>query len=227
MALASYKDLCIDALDAVRLGHFWGAVLGLDFGLQDNGDACLTGPTPQHTIWINQVPEAKTVKHRVHLDIRSDAAALVEAQGAAVLDATSFPWTLMADPEGGELCAFPLVDHQRPLASVVIDAVDHRRIAQWWADVLGAECVGDPRGFSSVTSIDGAPFDAIDFVPVPEAKTVKNRIHIDVLTSDLGALIDAGATVLRPMAPPIRWTVLADPEGNEFCAFNGTRATPA
>ena len=219
MALAAYKDLCIDATDATVLGRFWASALGLSFDVQDNGDTFLSGPTPQHTIWVNQVPEPKLTKHRVHLDIRADAADAVVALGASVLDATSFPWTLMADSEGGELCVFPADVGQGRLGSIVVDSVDHVCIAQWWADVLGAECVVDPRGFSSVVRVPGAPFDAIDFVPVPEPKAMKNRIHIDVLTNDLEALIDAGATRIRPQAPPIRWTVLADPEGNEFCAF--------
>jgi predicted enzyme related to lactoylglutathione lyase len=59
----------------------------------------------------------------------------------------------------------------------------------------------------------------MDFLPVPEPKTVKNRIHWDVLVDDLAALVSAGATILRPADDEIRWTVLADPEGNEFCAF--------
>ena len=219
MPLASFKDLCIDATDAMVLGRFWASALGLSFDVQDNGDTFLSGPTPQHTIWVNQVPEPKLRKHRVHLDIRADAVDAVVALGASVLDATSFPWTLMADSEGGELCVFPADVGQGRLGSIVVDSVDHVCIAQWWADVLGAECVVDPRGFSSVVRVPGAPFDAIDFVPVPEPKAMKNRIHIDVLTNDLEALIDAGATRIRPQAPPIRWTVLADPEGNEFCAF--------
>ena len=51
---------------------------------------------------------------------------------------------------------------------------------------------------------------------MPEPKTVKNRIHWDVQTDDLALLTDAGATVLETLP---RWTVMADPEGNEFCAF--------
>lgn len=222
MALVAYKDFCIDAVDAEKLGRFWGAVLNLEVGMQDNGDGYLTGPTPQHTIWINQVPEAKTVKHRMHLDVRAESVGAVERLGATVVDGSSFRWTVMNDPEGGEFCVFTWAGRADPgtrLTAIGIDSVDHVAIAQWWADVLGARCTTDPQGFSSVSGIPGAPFEDIDFVPVPEGKTVKNRLHIDVTTVDLAALIDAGATVLRAQEPPIRWTVMADPEGNEFCAF--------
>ena len=62
MAIATYKDLCIDAVDAATLGRFWAAALGLDLELHDDGDAKLTGPTPAHTVWINTVPEPVTVE---------------------------------------------------------------------------------------------------------------------------------------------------------------------
>ena len=186
--------------------------------MQENSDAYLSGPTPQHTIWINQVPEAKTAKHRLHLDVRAVSVEAIEALGATVVDRDSFRWTVMTDPEGGEFCVFTSADLP-PLASIVVDCHDHRAIAQWWADVLGASCVADPRGFSTVAGIPGAPFADLDFVPVPEPKTLKNRLHIDVTTADLAAVIGAGATLIRSHEPPIPWTVLADPEGNEFCAF--------
>src|SRR5689334_7299021 len=64
MSLARYKDLCIDASDPAALGRFYAAALGLDLHVDDDGDAHLTGPTDRHTVWINGVPEPKTVKNR-------------------------------------------------------------------------------------------------------------------------------------------------------------------
>jgi hypothetical protein len=64
------------------------------------------------------------------------------------------------------------------------------------------------------------PILTMDFIRVPEAKTVKNRIHWDVTVTDVEALLDGGATLLRAKDDEIRWHVLADPEGNEFCAFD-------
>jgi hypothetical protein len=74
-------------------------------------------------------------------------------------------------------------------------------------------------GLSYIEEIPGAPFGSMDFAPVPEPKTAKNRVHIDVLTPDVDALVSAGASVVRAMDDEIEWHVLADPEGNEFCAF--------
>jgi hypothetical protein len=52
---------------------------------------------------------------------------------------------------------------------------------------------------------------------------VKNRIHIDVEAGDIPDIVGRGATRLREPDDEIRWTVLADPEGNEFCAFEPRR----
>ena len=224
MALATFKDLCLDAHDPVLVGEFWAGVLGLELHRQEGGDTYLTGPTPQHTIWVNRVPEPKTVKHRVHLDVNAGSVAELEALGATVLDAESFRWVLMADPEGGELCVFlregPITQR---LYEIVVDTGDSpeeaHRLAAWWAEVLGGRLVDTERGFSYVDRVPGAPYDSLDFIPVPEPKTVKNRVHLDVTTADLDALVAAGATVLRAQDADLGWTVLADPAGNEFCAF--------
>ncbi len=54
--------------------------------------------------------------------------------------------------------------------------------------------------------------------PAPEPKVVKNRVHHDV-DGDTAALLALGATLVRRRDGDIRWDVLADPEGNEFCVF--------
>jgi hypothetical protein len=232
MAIATYKDLCIDAVDPVLLGTFWAAALGLELHRLDDGDVRLTGPTEGHTVWVNRVPEPRTVKHRVHLDVNTPSVAELTAAGARVLDDHSFGWTVMADPEDGEFCAFvreePVTER---LYLVGVDTVDDPahalRIATWWADVLGAQARDSGRGYSAVEHVPGAPFEAIVFAPVPEPKTVKNRLHLDVTTPDLDELVAAGASVLRPRhaargdgsGDGIGWTVLADPDGNEFCGF--------
>ena len=55
-------------------------------------------------------------------------------------------------------------------------------------------------------------------VPVPERKTTKNRMHFDVV-GETWPLIAAGARMVREQDDEIEWSVLADPEGNEFCVF--------
>ena len=218
MAIATWQDLCIDAVDAQVLGRFWAEVLGLTFKAHDDGDAQLDGPTPEHRVWINTVPEPVTVKQRVHLDVHAGSVDEVLALGATPDDLDTFRWKIVRDPEGGELCVFvrdEVPDYK--LYEIAVDAVDPRAIARWWADVLGATYgEHEEEAWAWVEEIPGAPFECITFAAVPEPKTVKNRIHWDVRTDDLALLTDAGATVLQEQP---RWTVMADPEGNEFCAF--------
>jgi len=221
MAIARFKDLCLDAEDPGRLGAFWASALGRTWEAKDDGDGLLTCPAPQHTIWVNRVPEAKTVKHRVHLDIYARYLAGLEALGATVVEPRhgARSWTVLADPEGGEFCAFlrPDLPAER-LHGLVVDSADPQAQARWWAGVYGVG-VTDNDGWSTLEGVPGMPIATMDFVPVPEPKTVKNRIHWDVTVPGVTPLVEAGATVLREPDADISWHVLADPEGNEFCAF--------
>jgi Glyoxalase-like domain len=111
---------------------------------------------------------------------------------------------------------------------LVLDASDHRALADWWCTAMGyrrrdeleppedgwvrpAEWpvpIVDPKGEGPLIWVQ----------PVPEAKTVKNRMHLDVFGST-DELVVLGAAVLRRRDDEIEWDVLADPEGNEFCVF--------
>jgi hypothetical protein len=225
MALATYKDLVIDAADPVALGRFWASALHLRLERLDDGDVVLRGKRSEETVWVNKVPEPLSAKQRLHLDIRAESVAEIEALGATMVDPDTFPWAVMKDPEGGELCVFGTrtndgVDHGPGFMEIVVDSTeDHAAIAGWWGELLGVEAQDHEHGFSYLENPPHCPWDDIVFVPVPEPKTVKNRIHVDITTSDLQAVLDHGATMLREQDDTIGWTVLADPEGNEFCAF--------
>ncbi|MEJ7636203.1 VOC family protein [Aeromicrobium sp.] len=222
MPLVTYKALCIDAADVSTVQGFWANSLGYAVEQLDDGDAVLRGSGPGEEIWVNLVPEAKTVKNRVHLDVR--AASLEPFAGLERLTGEGeFPWTTFADPEGGEFCVFTYDEPpSHTLKDVVIDAVDHVAISRWWTEVMGGDLTHDESGYSHLDAIPGSTLESFDFVPVPEPKTVKNRIHWDVRLLDGAAvadLVDAGATVLSEPEGDRQWTVMADPEGNEFCVF--------
>jgi hypothetical protein len=122
------------------------------------------------------------------------------------------------DPDGVEWCAFSPHDGVTGLYEVVVDAADPRAIAQWWADRTGATVHNDGQPWWWLEGAAGFPYDYWVFQPVPEPKTVKNRVHWDVslLDATVVGVVAAGAVVLEVLPS---WTVLADPEGNEFCAF--------
>jgi hypothetical protein len=91
--------------------------------------------------------------------------------------------------------------------------------------VLDWPVIDDDRGLSWISATgDYTARPMIVFVPVPEAKTVKNRVHLDVNPSgneqaaELERLLALGATrVDVGQSDEVPWVVLADPEGNEFC----------
>jgi len=223
MAIAVFKDLCLDATDPSAAGQFWAKVLNLTWEPDDAGEGRLVGPTPRHTIWVNKVPEPKTVKHRVHFDIYATSLADLIALGSSILlpKANGRTWTVMKDPEDGEYCAFLRTEAALPgdrLHGITVDSEDPAAQASWWAEVFGAKVVHH-NGWSDVADVPGMPIGTMAFNKVPEPKTVKNRVHWDVTVSEVQPLVDAGARVLRPPGDDRRWHVLADPEGNEFCVF--------
>jgi hypothetical protein len=154
MAIVRFKDLCIDASDPTALAAFWAPALGLEAQPLDDGDTVLRGSVPEQTVWINRVPEPRTVKQRVHLDVYARSVAEVEGFGGRVLPEWGpSPWTVMGDAEGGELCAFVRDDawwaeraDPYRLYEVGVDAVDDRVIAAWWGEVLGGERHDDMAG---------------------------------------------------------------------------------
>ena len=221
--LATYKDLCIDAVDAERAARFWGALLGLTPGPHRDGIWWLDDAPGEAVAWINPVPEPKTVKNRVHLDVNAEGLEAALTAGATVVDDTQ-PWTVMTDPDGQEFCVFVRdTPVERRLYELVWDSgpggEECLAIARWWGEVLGADVGQDESGDCYLENVPCAPFEFICFGPVPEPKTVKNRVHIDVVTDDVDALVAHGARVLLAAGDGIGWTVLADPDGNEFCAF--------
>ena len=219
MSVARWKDLCIDATDPRVAADFWSAALDLQVEMLPDGDAVLRGQEPGETIWIDRVPEPKSAKNRVHLDlVRADVLPLTEL-GARVVREVHAPtadWQLMTDPEGNEFCVFD----RNPDAptGLVVDSAEPVEAARWWAEVLGAELRVTPDGqLRWLGNVDGLAYDVVKFVGVAEPKTVKNRWHWDVRSDDVPALVARGARVVREPDDEVRWHVLADPQGNEFC----------
>jgi catechol 2,3-dioxygenase-like lactoylglutathione lyase family enzyme len=115
------------------------------------------------------------------------------------------------------------------LREVIIDCNDPARVAAFWGDVLGWKVQQKDDVWWMSESGEPFPDLLLVFVPVPEVKTVKNRIHLDV--SPVGCERDEEVTRLEALGATRvdvgqgeqRWVVLADPEGNEFCVL-GRRA---
>ena len=111
---------------------------------------------------------------------------------------------------------------------LVVDCIEPRRVADFWAAVLGYTVT---EATDEGVELSGGPnvYPTLVFVPVPERKTVKNRIHIDINASngsdqnaELARLLHLGATQVDIGQGDVTWIVLADPEGNEFCLLRRT-----
>lgn len=103
-----------------------------------------------------------------------------------------------------------------------VDARDHQALADWWCAALGyhrREPAGQQPPGRPVPIVDPTGTGPLIWInPVPEPKTVKNRVHLDVV-GDTAELLALGATLVRRRGGDIGWDILADPEGNEFCVF--------
>jgi predicted enzyme related to lactoylglutathione lyase len=111
------------------------------------------------------------------------------------------------------------------LHHIVVDAHDLPALARFWTQALNWTVLSVREREIVIGPDDNAPV-GFCFMPVTDAKTVKNRVHLDVTT---GA-DDRADEIERLLAPGARrvdvgqtgaesWTVLADPEGNEFCVI--------
>ncbi|MER6456960.1 VOC family protein [Streptomyces sp900105245] len=109
---------------------------------------------------------------------------------------------------------------------VIVDAADPVALGRWWAEALGWVVVADA---ADEFEIRPAPerLPGLLFVPVPEGKTVKNRLHLDFRPTDRAAevarLLALGARHADVGQGEQPWVVLADPEGNEFCVLGERR----
>lgn len=133
---------------------------------------------------------------------------------------------------------------------VVIDSANPHEQAKWWASALGWQVEPSDGDFirglvdagqakeedtlvfegqlvwkvgAAISDPDRTGSPRVLFQVVPEAKSVKNRLHLDISAGDeresvAAKLVDAGASILyRESQGPFEWITMSDPEGNEFC----------
>jgi Glyoxalase-like domain len=110
------------------------------------------------------------------------------------------------------------------VTEVVMDCADHGAVVDFWAAALGYDRRDVNEQYVAIAppapATPGHP--PILFQKVPEPKLVKNRVHLDfraeVMADEVARLRGLGATVIAERSlGTFTWTVMADPEGNEFC----------
>jgi predicted enzyme related to lactoylglutathione lyase len=236
--------LVFDCAKTLPVGSFWAGALG--FGLDhdpddpnDDGVLLIDPSKLTRGIYFQSVPEPKVVKNRVHLDLRPATTMAEEVERLRGLGAVPIryvdeghgSWTVMGDPEGNEFCVLRAGAEggkrdRGGIDSVVVDSHDWRRVADFWIAALGyRELEAGESGVEIVGDRDGDPM--LSFVTVPEAKTVKNRVHLDVrptgsMAEEVERVTALGGTVRGYIEEGGSfWTQMRDPEGNEFCILRG------
>ncbi|WP_430782887.1 VOC family protein [Actinoplanes sp. G11-F43] len=111
------------------------------------------------------------------------------------------------------------------IATIAIDAVDPERVAEFWTAVFGWRIL--ERDDEVLTIGSEAGWLTVDVVRVPELKSGKNRLHLDLRADgstqemEVERLLGLGARRADVgQGPDVSWVVLADPEGNEFCVLS-------
>jgi predicted enzyme related to lactoylglutathione lyase len=236
--------IVVDSADPPRLARFWAAALGWEVAAEepDEVDVWPSGfsypdPVALPLVFV-PVSEPKTGKNRVHLDLNTASAAhqQAEVERLLALGATradigqgDVPWVVLADPEGNEFCVLgpdPSYRETGPFGGVVADCQDPAAAAEFWKLATGWVQVGSDDETVVLRSPKGVgPF--LVLLKVPDAKTVKNRVHLDVAPDEgedhaeaVKRLRAAGAVPADVGQGDVSWVVLADPEGGEFCVLS-------
>jgi hypothetical protein len=104
------------------------------------------------------------------------------------------------------------------IAALAVDCSDPPALARWWSRLLGGTVEVHADGDATLQTPGGLE---IDFGRVPEAKSAKNRLHLDLRSTDMAEATEQalalGATRADDVYDGGRWQVMRDPEGNEFC----------
>jgi predicted enzyme related to lactoylglutathione lyase len=237
--------LVIDATRPAELARFWAAALDWETAVDEPGVAAVEPrgyryPDPVALpLAFVPVPQAKTGKNRVHLDLATESAEHQAAEvdrllglGAVHTDIGQgqVPWVVLADPEGNEFCVLeprPVYRDTGPVAAVVADCRDPAAVAGFWRLATGWVPGNSTDVGVSLRSPAGVgPY--LELLPSADTKTVKNRIHLDVApfrgddqAAAVAALREAGAVPADVgQGADVSWVVLADPEGSEFCVLS-------
>ncbi|UBU12598.1 VOC family protein [Nonomuraea gerenzanensis] len=230
--------------DDSALGRFWAQALGWRMSSEAPG---VTNLEPEGFDWpdpgafyldLVAVPDPETVRYRVHLDLattspahQAELVARLKELGATPADVGQgdVPWAVLADPEGNVFCVLEPREIYRdtgPIAAVVVDCADPRAMARFWGQALDATVHEVSDDLARLRSPKGAgPY--LEFLrTTPGERSVRNRIHLDLLPdpidgqeAEVSRLRALGAVPADVGQGDVSWRVLADQEGNEFCVL--------
>ncbi len=234
-------DIVMDCAEMRSTAQFWSGLLGWPITFEDQQELRVKG---EHLgIVFGQVPEPKTGKNRVHLDLASadllqqretvDRALMLGARHIDVGQGDA-EFVVLADPEGNEFCVLDprsAYTDTGAAAALVQDCHDPMALGPFWSAATGRPIETQNEEYVSMRLADGrGPW--LELIRRPDAKLAKHRVHIDIApfaaddqVAEVERLIALGARRIDIGQGDVPWVVLADPEGNEFCVLTarGTR----
>jgi hypothetical protein len=233
-------SLCFDANDPLRLARFWAGALGWNIHDDETHEEIGLLPTDD-TSFIFEfsfVPETKTTKNRIHLDLVSESpthqSEMVDrllslgAQRIDIGQPADADHVVLADPEGNEFCVVLRGEFLATtgLLGAVVFEPGEPVTGHFWGEAIGWPLVYDQDGDTAIRAEDGrGPF--ITFGPPGGApKRGKNRLHLDIAPlsdgdqqAEVDRLLALGASHVDIGQGDVPWVVLTDPDGNEFCVL--------
>jgi predicted enzyme related to lactoylglutathione lyase len=222
------------------LARFWAGALGwqIDDSSPDDIELVPTDGTT-FTVIFEPVPETKSAKNRIHLDLTTTSLddqnetvrRLLELGGSHIDIGQSpdEPHVVLADPEGNEFCI--IQPNNNFLAGCgrlgAINCDGTKETGYFWSAALGWPLVWDqdeetairaPEGDGPLITWSGPPL-------IPKAG--KNRLHLDIASvvrgeqeAEVERLISLGARRVDIGQGDVSWVVMADPDDNEFCVLS-------
>ncbi len=182
--------------------------------------------------------EGKVGANRIHLDLSTqslddqhETAARLVSLGASRVDIGQGPdarHIVLADPDGNAFCVLEpgnkFVTSASRVGSLTCDGT--RAVGCFWSQALASPLVWEHNQETAIRIPDGAQqFVTWGGPPVP-AKRGKNRLHLDVAPrpggdreAEVESLLSLGASLIDIGQRDAEWTVMADPDGNEFCVY--------
>lgn len=228
--------LCIDAVDAQRLGRFWSGVLGWEVAASPHGEVELL-PADDTGFRIRFLPseQQKIGQNQMHFDLTStsledqqETVARALRLGGRHIDVGQRPedeHVVLADPEGNEFCVIePGNKFLAECGFIGALACDgSQEVGYFWSAALGWPLVWDQDQQTAIRSPQGGPKITWGGPPLLP-KAGKYRLHFDLALpaggdqqAEVDRLLSLGATRVDIGQGAVSWVVMADPDGHEFC----------
>ncbi|WP_430791841.1 VOC family protein [Actinoplanes sp. G11-F43] len=198
--MARFDGLVLDTAEPARAAAFWSIALGRSI-------------VRPHRVC------AIAADGRVHLDLGSPGAGpepLLAAGARPLHPPAADARCEFADPEGNRFRTDPHLPYG--VFRLVVECPRPRRVARWWAEVIGGRATDD-GGSTTVGTLSGFPGSSLRFSPAPPGSGPAHghfSWHLVTQGREFAALVAAGARMMsRPAEPHGSW-LLADPDGNRF-----------